>query len=196
MCFVDKKTRRLCSFFDIDFSIFVAASLQMIEVTVSLTFFQWVCSIIPSFFVLLTSCACCLRHNRHYRTVLFWLNVIHAFLATIGYIIFMVLVIRMNVPEKTCEDWSRRYPDGSIKVSGLIYSSMDICITSIRFWYYFGFAFYFSVVIPSSIVYLEIFYYWMKDIEKPNSKSEKVDQVFHQTEEQDNSSQRIIMDID
>ncbi len=149
----------------------------------SLTFFQWVCSIIPSFFVLLTCCACCLRHNRHYRIVLFWLNAIHAFFATIGYIIFMVWVIKMDVPEKTCQDWSLIYPDGSIKVSGLIYSSMDICITSIRFWYYFGFAFYFSIVIPSSIVYLDIFYYWMKNIiESKSSKSEKNDQVF-QTED-------------
>ena len=170
MCLVNKKNSRLCSFFDIEFAVVVAASLQLLQLSVALTFYKWKFAPIPAFFALLTLLAICLRGSRCFRKMIFWSNLVHGIVMLPGFIVYMVYVIKMDIPRQDCED-AKIFADGRVELDDCIYPSMGACINSFTFWYYFGFAFYFIIVLPSVIIYLEIFYYWMKALEPTDNSS-------------------------
>ena len=44
------------------------------------------------------------------------------------------------------------------------YEDWDSCIAGQISWFAFGFSFYYGVVIPCQVIYLEIFYYWYREL--------------------------------
>ena len=185
MCLVNKKNSRLCSFFDIEFSIVVAASLQLLQLSVALTFYKWKFAPIPAFYVMLTMLAICLRGSRNFRIFVFWSNLVHGIVSLPGFIVYMVYVEKMDIPREDCKD-GIKYADGRVELDNCIYPSMGACINSFTFWYYFGFAFYFVIVLPSTITYLEIFYYWMKALSPINTSVTDASATHQQTRQPSN----------
>jgi len=79
-----------------------------------------------------------------------------------GFVIYMVYIMyKDNVASQHCND-AKVNPDGSIELGHSVYPNMAACVHSMEFWFKFGFTFYFILVLPCTIVYMEIFYYWMK----------------------------------
>ena len=63
--------------------------------------------------------------------------------------------------------------DGTIDYKGMTYDSMDECIKAVEAWHILGFIFYFFISVPSMLVSLQIFYYYMKSYDKEFGTSNK-----------------------
>ena len=111
--FVNRNTKRLFSFFDIDFAVLVAAFAQFFEIVITLAFFRWFEAVVPFAFLLLTASAIWLHRYRAYRAALFYSNVV-ATLARLGVFITYAVKVSVNdVPTTICVAYCTPLPSST-----------------------------------------------------------------------------------